>query len=110
MADMADDPLVAEIFGAGRDALVFIAERLTSYDFFVQGQTRGMALPVIYAPEEVMEDPHFRARGFAVTLDHPDLGRSVTYPGAPWAMDASPWRLRRHAPRLGEHQELLGPD
>jgi len=110
MADLAGNPLVAEIFGAGRDALGAIASRLTAYEFFHQGQQRGMALPVIYAPEEVMEDPHFRARGFAVTLDHEDLGRPVTYPGAPWAMDVSPWRLRRHAPRLGEDQGLLDPD
>jgi crotonobetainyl-CoA:carnitine CoA-transferase CaiB-like acyl-CoA transferase len=107
MADMADDPLVAEIFGAGREALVAIASRLTAYDFFVQGQERGMALPVIYAPEEVMEDGHFRARGFAVTLEHEGIGRPVTYPGAPFVMDASPWRLRRHAPQLAEHQELV---
>lgn len=109
MTDIADDPLVAEIFGAGREALVTIASRLTAYEFFVQGQQRGIALPVIYSPEEVMEDPHFRARGFAVTLDHEGIGRPVTYAGAPWAMDASPWRLRRHAPRLGEHQpDVLG--
>lgn len=107
MTDMFDDPLVAEIFTAGREILIAIASRLTSYDFFVQGQTRGIALPVIYSPEEVMEDPHFRARGFAVALDHEDLGRTVTYPGAPITMDASPWHLRRHAPRLGEHQELV---
>ena len=62
MAEMADDPLVAEIFGAGRDALVAIATRLTAYEFFVQGQQRGMALPVIFAPEEVVDDVHFRAR------------------------------------------------
>jgi crotonobetainyl-CoA:carnitine CoA-transferase CaiB-like acyl-CoA transferase len=109
MADIADDPLVAEIFGAGRDALVTIASRLTAYEFFLQGQQRGMALPVIYAPEEVMEDVHFRARGFAVTLDHDGIGRPVTYTGAPFVMDVSPWRLLRHAPRLGEHQhDILG--
>lgn len=107
MADMFEDPLVAEIFGAGRDVLVAIASRLTAYEFFVQGQRRGMALPVIYAPEEVMEDPHFRARGFAVTMDHDGLGRPVTYPGAPFVMEASPWRLRRHAPRVAEHQDLV---
>jgi crotonobetainyl-CoA:carnitine CoA-transferase CaiB-like acyl-CoA transferase len=54
-----------------------------------------------------MEDGHFRARGFAVTLEHEGIGRPVTYPGAPFVMDASPWRLRRHAPRLAEHQELV---
>ena len=36
------------------------------------------------------------------------FGRPVTYTGAPFIMEASPWRFRRHAPRLGEHQELLG--
>jgi crotonobetainyl-CoA:carnitine CoA-transferase CaiB-like acyl-CoA transferase len=87
--------------------LVAIATRLTAYEFFVQGQRRGMALPVIFAPEEVLEDEHFRARGFPVTLDHADLGRPVTYAGAPFVMDESPWHLRRHAPRLGEHDDLL---
>lgn len=105
-ADIASDPLVGEIFGAGRDALIFIASRLSSYEFFLEGQTRGLALPVIYSPEEVMADPHFRARGMAVEREHPGIGRTVTYAGAPITMDASPWRWQRHAPTLGEHQHL----
>lgn len=104
LIDALDDPVAAEIFGAGRDALKFVASRLTSYEFFFQGQSRGMALPVVYAPEEVMEDVHYRARGFPVTVQHDGIGRPVTYAGAPFVMEASPWRLRRHAPRLGEHQ------
>ena len=108
MSEMFEDPLVAEIFGAGRDALVAVASRLTAYDFFLQGQTRGMALPVIYSPEEVIDDVHFRARGFPVTMEHDGIGRPVTYAGAPFVMDASPWRLQRHAPRLGEHQDQWG--
>ena len=107
MTEMFEDPLVAEIFGAGREVLVEIASRLTAYEFFVQGQRRGMALPVIYAPEEVLEDPHFRARGFPVTMEHEGIGRPVTYAGAPFVMEASPWHLRRHAPRLAEHQDLV---
>jgi crotonobetainyl-CoA:carnitine CoA-transferase CaiB-like acyl-CoA transferase len=108
MAEAQQDPVAQEIFYAGRTALQFIASRLTSYEFFLQGQQRGLAIPVVYAPEEVMEDEHFNARRFPVTVDHPELGRPVTYTGAPFIMEASPWRFRRHAPRLGEHQELLG--
>lgn len=107
LIEALEDPVAAEIFGAGRGALQFIASRLTSYEFFVQGQRRGLALPVVYAPEEVMEDVHYQARRFAVRMDHPAIGRPVTYPGAPFIMEASPWRLRRHAPRLGEHQEAV---
>ena len=106
-ADIATDDLVGEIFAAGREALLFIAGHLTSYEFFLEGQTRGLALPVIYAPEDVMEDPHFRARGFHVEREHPLLGRPVTYAGPSITMDASPWRWQRHAPSVGEHQHLI---
>ena len=57
-----------------------------------------------------MEDPHFQARGFCVPVEHEALGRSVVYPGAPYAFERSPWRISRRAPRLGEHdEEILGP-
>ena len=107
MIESLDDPVAAEIFMAGRGALQFIASRLTSYQFFLQGQTRGLALPVVYSPEEVMEDVHYNARGFPTTLEHEGIGRPVTYAGAPFLMEASPWRLQRHAPQLGEHQDIL---
>ena len=96
--DIVADPEVAAIFTAAREALVFIAQRLTSYEFFVQGQQRGLPLPVVYAPEEVMQDPHYRARGFPVEVWHEQLGRAVEYTGAPFLMHASPWRLDTPAP------------
>jgi crotonobetainyl-CoA:carnitine CoA-transferase CaiB-like acyl-CoA transferase len=77
---------------------VFIAQRLTSYEFFVEGQQRGLPLPVVYAPEEVMNDPHYRARGLPVEVWHEDLGRAVEHAGAPLAMHGSPWRLDTPAP------------
>jgi benzylsuccinate CoA-transferase BbsE subunit len=62
------------------------------------------------APEDVMEDPHFIARGFPTRVPHDDFGRDVLYPGAPFLSDASPWRIRSRAPRLGEHDApVLGP-
>ncbi len=97
-----DEELTA-IFGAGRDAIMLIASRLPAADFFRQAQERGIAAGVIYAPEEVLNDPHFQARGFPVEVDHPELGRTVTYPGAPYSFARTPWRISRRAPRLGEH-------
>ena len=62
---------------------------------------------IIYSPEEAMADPHFVARGFPVEVEHPEHGRSFTYPGAPYKFEKSPWSVRR-APLLGEHNDLLG--
>ena len=82
---------------------------LSAYDFFAGAQQRGITVGVIYAPEEAMEDEHFRARGFPVAVEHPELGATFTYPGAPYVFEKTPWRISRRAPRLGEHnQEVFG--
>lgn len=100
---IGQDPEITAIFGAGRDAIVLIASKLPAVEFFREAQTRGLPVGVIYAPEEVLDDPHFVARGFPVEVAHEDLGRSVTYPGTPIRFLGSPMRIARRAPRLGEH-------
>jgi len=103
------DEEITVIFGAGREALNLIASRISAYEFFIGAQERGISVGVIYSPEEAIEDPHFRARGFPVEVLHPELGRSVTYPGAPYRFEKTPWRISRRAPQLGEHEaEVLG--
>ncbi len=97
-----DDEITA-IFGAGREAMNFLASRVPAVDFFRGAQDRGMTAGVIYSPEEAFDDPHFRARGFPVEVEHPELDRTVTYPGAPYRFEKTPWRIQRRAPRLGEH-------
>jgi len=109
LADVPGDVTAREIFRAGRDALEFIAARLTAYEFFVQGQQRGLAVGIVYAPEQVMTDPHFEARGFPTPVFHEELGRAVRYAGAPFLFEKSPWQIGHRAPRLGEHQtQVLG--
>ena len=109
IADIGIKDEATAIFSAGRDALVLIAESMDAYDFFVGSQSRNIPSGIIYAPEEAFEDPHFKARGCQVEVGHPELGRSFRYPGAPYAMGASPWRISRRAPRLGEHEaEIFG--
>jgi len=51
---------------------------------------------------EVLKVEHLRARGYwsAVPADGSD---SLIYPGPPFRLSATPWRIRRPAPRLGEH-------
>ena len=108
-ASIAEDPMIAEIFRASREAATLIASRLPAYDAFIGFQQRGIPVGIVYSPEEVIDDPHFVARGFPVTIDHDQLGRTVTYPGAPYQFGRTPWALTRRAPRLGEHnREVLG--
>jgi crotonobetainyl-CoA:carnitine CoA-transferase CaiB-like acyl-CoA transferase len=106
---IGQDDEVNAIMGAAREALLLIARSLSAYDFFIGAQECGLAVGAVYSPEEVMEDPHFKERGFPVAVEHPELGRAFTYPGAPYRFSESPWRISRRAPALGEHNdELLG--
>lgn len=99
-----DDEITA-IFGAGRQALVLLASRLPAQAFFLGAQRAGLSVGAIYSPEEAFEDPHFVARGFQVEVEHPDLSRTVRYPGAPYAFEKSRWAIARPAPKLGEHSD-----
>ncbi|MGE0387211.1 MAG: CaiB/BaiF CoA transferase family protein [Gammaproteobacteria bacterium] len=99
-----DDEITA-IFGAGREGMRLIASKLPAYEFFIGCQEMDLAAGIIYSPEEAIQDPHFQARGMQVPIEHPEIGRTVHYPGAPYVLPASPWRIARRAPRLGEHDD-----
>ena len=98
-----EDAMAGEVFGAGRNAMAFIASKLPAYDAFIGFQTRGIAAGVIWSPDEVMEDPHFVERGFPTEVYQPQIGRPVLYPGAPIRFTASPMAIRSPAPTLGQH-------
>lgn len=109
LADLAEDDLKGEIFGSGRTAIEFLATKLGAYELFQGLQSRGLACGVIYSPEEVLADPHFVARGFPVEVEHEEIGRSVTYAGAPLRFVGTPAHVSRRAPHVGEHTaEVLG--
>ena len=109
LADLREDPLATEIYGAGRTGLVFLAEHLTADQFFHGAQSRGLATGAVWSPEEALLNEHFVARGFPVAVEHDDLGRAVTYPGAPFRAPSAPYRVSRRAPHVGEHQaEVMG--
>lgn len=103
MAGIQEGGEDAMIYGAVRDSLVFIAEHITAYEFFVGTQSRDMQCGLIYSPDEVVEDRHFLERGWPTPVEHPELGETFVYPGAPYRMPASPWQIYRRAPLLGEH-------
>ena len=103
LSKIGQDDQVTAIFGAGREALILIAESVSAHDFFVGAQKIGLSVGAILSPEEAFEDEHFKARGIQVEVEHPELGRRFRYPGAPYAFQKGAWSISRRAPRLGEH-------
>ena len=84
-----------------------LASQTDAHDLFTKAQQLGFQWGIINAPEDVLDDPHFQARGFPVRVDHPELGSSFIYPGAPYKLPVSPWAIQRRAPRLGEHNKQV---
>jgi crotonobetainyl-CoA:carnitine CoA-transferase CaiB-like acyl-CoA transferase len=75
--------------------------------------------PVFVVPNDhadaIVSSPQLADRGFFIEVEHPELGKTITYPGAPYLMPESPWKLTRRAPLVGEHNlevysEWLGMD
>jgi crotonobetainyl-CoA:carnitine CoA-transferase CaiB-like acyl-CoA transferase len=84
------------------DVIGRFVQSLTAEEMYRGGQALHMPWAPVRSPEENLDDPHWRDRGFFVEAEHPELGRTVTYPGAPYRFTRTPWSLRRRAPLLGE--------
>jgi benzylsuccinate CoA-transferase BbsE subunit len=83
--------------------------RFTREDAVDLSQRKGLETGAVYTAEDIVNDPQLAARRFFVDLDHDELGRSFSYPGGPYLLTETPWRLRRRAPLLGEHNlEIYG--
>jgi benzylsuccinate CoA-transferase BbsE subunit len=52
-------------------------------------------------------NPQLAARGFWQKLEHPELGTSITYPGAFAHASEAPPRISRRAPLIGEHNQEI---
>ena len=110
LSKIGSDDEITAVFGAGREALKLIASTVSAQDFFLGCQRAGLAAGVVNAPEEAFEDEHFKARGFQVRVQHEDLQREITYPGAPYVFSRSPWAISRRAPKLGEHDAEIAQE
>ncbi|MFN8642786.1 MAG: CoA transferase [Candidatus Binatia bacterium] len=91
--------------GANWDALKLFLQEWASEQSVQEVYHAAQQRRIPFAPVSTMGDllasPHLKARGFFATLEVP--GARVTVPGAPYKLSATPWAIRRPAPRLGEH-------
>ncbi len=75
----------------------------TAEEVYRGGQERRQAWGVVRAPSEALDDPHWSDRGFWAEVTGEGRAEPVRMPGAPYQFSATPWELRRPAPKLGEH-------
>jgi crotonobetainyl-CoA:carnitine CoA-transferase CaiB-like acyl-CoA transferase len=77
-------------------------------DWLARLEAAGVPAGPILAYDQVFADPQVIAREMAVPVDHPRAGPTRVL-GIPLKLSATPGRVRRPAPTLGQHtDEVLG--
>jgi benzylsuccinate CoA-transferase BbsF subunit len=115
--ELATDPRFASADArkeneAELDRIISEWTRARDRDFVADALAQaGIAAAPSRDAQDLFHDPHLRARGAFVEIDHPELG-SRWLVGPPWKMSGCEVEAR-HAPLLGEHndyvfRELLG--
>ncbi|MCY3568830.1 MAG: CoA transferase [Chloroflexi bacterium] len=72
---------------------------------YESGQHHGVMICPVNTMQDIVDSPQLAARGFFDKVVDPELG-SLTVPGAPLKMSATPWRTRP-APTLTQHQNEI---
>ena len=85
------------------DAFSRFFETKTKAQLFEEAVSGGIMLAPVNTVAEIAEHPQLKARDFWVSLEHPNLGKSIRFPGPPVKMSVTPWRIEAPAPRIGEH-------
>ncbi len=76
-------------------------------ELYHRGAQKGIPMGPINTVKDVLESQQYAARGYFVEVEHPKAGK-YRYPGWPYQMSATPPRVSRPAPLLGQHnQEVL---
>jgi crotonobetainyl-CoA:carnitine CoA-transferase CaiB-like acyl-CoA transferase len=111
-AALAADPRFATLAGRlkHQDALDETVAEWTrnrdAHDAMLVLQARGIPAAHVLSAADLFHDPHLRARGFFVTLTHPNAG-THDYAGLPIHLSETPAVFRGDAPRLGEHNRAI---
>ncbi len=83
----------------------------TTKEIAEQGLKRGANTFVVNNVVDVFEPPQLAARDFWITLDHPELGTSLTYPRQLILSSETENFVTRRAPTAGEHNhEIYGEE
>jgi crotonobetainyl-CoA:carnitine CoA-transferase CaiB-like acyl-CoA transferase len=85
------------------DVLTAFYKSKPKWEIYEQGQHRRLLVGIVSTPEDLAKNPQLAARGWYQDIRHDDLGATLRYPGPPYRLSETPWRIERRPPRLGEH-------
>jgi len=74
---------------------------------YEEGQRRRLLIGPVNSPKDLVENKQLLARGWFQKVHHPELGDTIAYPGPPFRMEKSPWRIARRPPLVGEHNAAV---
>lgn len=75
----------------------------TKKELYHEAQKRRIPFCPVNTPEDLLKDEQLAFRNFFIPVDHPELGRKLTYPGSPFRFSEIPCGIKKRAPRIGEH-------
>jgi crotonobetainyl-CoA:carnitine CoA-transferase CaiB-like acyl-CoA transferase len=79
----------------------------TREEMFVGAQERGVRLMPVNDVASLVEDVGLKAREFFVDVEHPELKDTLKYPGPPYRLTETPWRISKRAPLIGENNQEI---
>lgn len=89
----------------GPTAMFFMTKTKTE---LLEGAVKhDVMLYPVSTTEDMLEDIQLAARKFWVSVEHPELGASITYPGAFGVCSETPPTISRRAPLIGEHNQEI---
>ncbi len=96
--------------GQNQDALkALMGEWLSQWktqELYREAQGRRVPFAPVNTMRDLYESDHLAQREFFAALEQPGIG-AMRLPGMPSKYGATPWALRRPAPRLAEHAEEI---
>jgi crotonobetainyl-CoA:carnitine CoA-transferase CaiB-like acyl-CoA transferase len=97
--------LVQEEVDAQEDSIIRFFATRTKEELYEQALKRRIILYPASTTKDLANNVQLKERGFYKDVEHPELGETVRYAGAPYRMGETPWRMSRRAPLVGEHND-----
>lgn len=107
------DPRFKDDISRGENGAV-ISERMSRW---CAGYTSAKALQIlaearipsgpVYKPQQTLDDPHINQMGFFQPTEYPGAPKPAPLAKAPVWLSLTPGSIRRRAPTLGEHTDMI---